>query len=546
MEKKNRKHGNQDNKLAIIVIMILFLYTIIRVLVVRLITMQGSAYFFSSYELITVLLILFPISLSEVLTQQVRKRVEIEQFRNAKHLYNSAMFMTVIYSIIVTIVLLCCSNMIAEGVLIGKGSILSLIILIPIILFSSIALVIRGYLNGIYNPVVSIFTLVIKMIVMLLGVILFSGLLSNYGEAVSAVLLNTENQYAFGAAGSAIGILTGSAAGMILCILLLAGSKREIRKQIRRDPTKRKEDITGLFRLLISITFPVSFGILLLNSYQIVDQWFYTELLHNSTDEILISYQWGAYAGIFKSVVFLPLIMVYALCYKEKASLLLGMENGDQHEVRIKAQGMLKDSIIITFLFAVFSGVLARPIASGIFATDSDLVVALIRIGCIGIIFMGYAVASVIVLAGTGNHMSNIINGVIALTLHIIVLFYTGKILHLGIYSVLIAFMVFGAIYSVMNCLSLMRIIHYRFDLKKILVLPFISAVVAGIVALLLQLVFQLFLSPLLCVLLIFPFAFLAYFIALCVLGAITSYSVSSFPLGNWLLKLGKLLKIFR
>ena len=488
MEKKNRKHGNQDNKLAIIVIMILFLYTIIRVLVVRLITMQGSAYFFSSYELITVLLILFPISLSEVLTQQVRKRVEIEQFRNAKHLYNSAMFMAVIYSIIVTIVLLCCSNMIAEGVLIGKGSILSLIILIPIILFSSIALVIRGYLNGIYNPVVSIFTLVIKMIVMLLGVILFSGLLSNYGEAVSAVLLNTENQYAFGAAGSAIGILTGSAAGMILCILLLAGSKREIRKQIRRDPTKRKEDITGLFRLLISITFPVSFGILLLNSYQIVDQWFYTELL----------------------------------------------------------QGMLKDSIIITFLFAVFSGVLARPIASGIFATDSDLVVALIRIGCIGIIFMGYAVASVIVLAGTGNHMSNIINGVIALTLHIIVLFYTGKILHLGIYSVLIAFMVFGAIYSVMNCLSLMRIIHYRFDLKKILVLPFISAVVAGIVALLLQLVFQLFLSPLLCVLLIFPFAFLAYFIALCVLGAITSYSVSSFPLGNWLLKLGKLLKIFR
>ena len=60
-----------------------------------------------------------------------------------------------------------------------------------------------------------------------------------------------------GAAGSAIGILTGSAAGMILCILLLAGSKREIRKQIRRDPTKRKEDITGLFRLLISILFPV-------------------------------------------------------------------------------------------------------------------------------------------------------------------------------------------------------------------------------------------------------------------------------------------------
>ena len=545
-KKKNSsaKGWGQKNILEIIIFMTILSCIMKRVAIIWQIGIQGSAYFFSVYDVLVCFWVLLPVSLRQVVYKLVESRVSMTQYKNSFRVMYSAALMAVIYAIITIILCYSLTDFITTNFLPGNGGVLAYYIMIPTILFLGFSNVIRGFFEGLFSVIPSLFSVFLEQICMLLGIIIFSGLFTEYGEKISVVLANPENLYAYGAAGAAVGYLCGALVGGILSFVIFIVNKKSIRRKNRRDETRKNEDVYDLFVIIFKHLLPLGLVLLLVSSFEVFAQWIFFRCQNMMQEQILLSYQFGAYAGIYRTVILVPLLLIFAYSIRNINLLELGMRSGDFHEVRFKAFSMLKTAMAISFGFAAYSLVMAGPIVRGLFGLDSDLAIRFIRIGFAGILFMGFYITVTLILLGMGKNHACIMNGLISVFVYVILVFALATRTDMGIYSLIIGFLIYSALSAILSYFVLVKEMRNLPDVSKTFIVPFLSALAVGVVSLICNLIFGLFMPDILNAISVFIIFFISYYACLVKGGCFNAYEIENSKFGFILAPLGRILRI--
>lgn len=544
-ENIQKNYPSEELLIPAVALMIMLLLAWTWTIIVAKTGLSGAAYFFSVFHVILVVMVVLPYTLKSVIAIAVRKRAEQNQFRNAKCILNAGILISIIYSIITVSLLYIFSDSLLQSVLINQKSQLTLMILNTVILFYSIACTFMGYFEGLGGSFPLLLASITGHLVMTIATAIFTDLFMKQGEKAANVLRTQGTQYAYGAVGAAIGITAGI---VIMCIAILVMYQfysSYFRRLLKRDTSRRRTDTVDVVTRLIRQVLPIAGSYLMMLLYPVIDQTIFFRTMGSGQDAILMSYQWGAYDGLYGGVMFLPLLIALALASREREKISLAFRSGDYHEVRIKAHGMIRDNIIISLFFMVLLLVMADKVIVGFFMVESALAVRMIRCGCIALILLSLSVLLLILLPAINMSIAALITGICALAANVLTAFLTIKVLSLGVYGAMISVIVFGFVYVLLGIMFLGRAVRGRIDLRKTFYCPFLSAAITGIAMLLLGLLFELFLPPILNVLATLVISFVIYFIALAKLDVISAYSVSRFPFGELLLRFGKMIGIF-
>lgn len=535
---------NSDALKQCIILLIIVLCIWRRFFIVQQIGIQGSGYFFSVYDFMVAVMVLFPFSIRQIVYKLVYNRASLMQFKNAFRVMYTGIIMAVLFSLVSIFILYFCSDVIVKHFLLGKTTELTLFLIIPSLLFLALSGVIRGFFEGVGSQKPGVFISILEQLGIVLSILIFSDIFLSYGEKVAKVMQNPEVLYAYGAAGTALGYLIGSLLGFIASFGVYILNKKQIRRKARRDETRKNEDVYDLFVIIFRHLLPVAITLFLLQGYELVDQWIFFKFQNSLQEKALLSYQFGAYSGIYRSLVLCPVLLIFAYQITDTHLLELGMRSGDFHEVRFKAFSMLNHASVVGFGFASFFLVMARPLVETLFLTESDLAVKLLRVGFSGILFLCFAVSTILIMLGIGkNHMA-LMNGLISLFIHVLLVFTFVNRTGLGIYGILISFLIFGITASLLNYLSLSKELKGNINFSKSMLMPLVSAIIAGVVILISGLIFGLFMPAWLNVTINAILFVIVYFICLMRTGCLNAYMVENSRFCFLFAPLGKLLKV--
>lgn len=539
---------SQDNIVSSVILMIILLFAWTWTMIVNKNGLQGASYFFTVYDLILVLMVSIPYTLKSVIASAVKRRIDQKLYRSAKGILNAGLLLAILYSIAVILLIYVFAGSLTQSVLTGSKSHLTLIILTLSILFYSIACALMGYFEGLGESfhVLILITYLVSHLVMAVSTVIFSHIFMIRGSKVAEVLGNRETRYAYGAAGAAVGMLIGM---IVLCIVILFMYQFYgvyIRKLMRKDTSKRTTDTVDLVIRLVRRTLPLAGSYLMILLYQVIDQLIFFRIIPDKNEIILQTYRWGAYTGIYRGVMIFPLIIVFVLALCEKTKLSMSFNSGDSHNVRILSQRIIKDNMIIALFFAALFLVMADKIVAGIFMTESALAVRLIRFGCIGLVLMALSVTLLVILSALGRLHGTFFAGLLALIANIITAYVSIRYMSMGVFGAMLSFMIFGLVYSAIGIRFLRRAVKGRIDMRKTFYLPVIAAAIIIVVMLILSLLLGLFLPPIINVILTAILSFIGYFAILVKLDVISEYTIASFPFSELLMKLGKIMGLFR
>ncbi len=551
MSKRKRVEKIQDNYPAedlvipAVILMIILLTSWTWAVIVSKNGLRGSAYFFTAADLILILMVSLPYTLKSVIASLVYKRVEQRQYRNAKSILNAGLLVSILYSIATILLLYIFADSLCQSVLIGPKNYLTLIILSCAILCYSISCTFKGYFEGMGGSFPLLTATLTGQLVMAIAAAIFSGIFITRGIKAANVLGTQETRYAYGAAGAAIGITIGAAVVCVMMIFMYRLYGNYFKKLLKRDTVKRRTDTVDIVIQLVMQVLPTAGSYFVVLLYPVIDQiiFFRTGELRGET--VMLTYQWGAYAGIYRGVLFLPLLIVLALTTTERRRLSMGYHSGDIHEVRIKIHGIIRDNMIISLFFMALTLVMADKIITGFFLVESALAVRLLRMGCIAIVLLAMTVTLLVILPAINMSFAALLTGVVALAANGITAYITVNRLSMGIYGIMLSVIIFGAVYTLLGIIFLLQAVRGRMNIRKLLYFPVASSIITMVAMILLSLLFGLFLPPIVNVIVTALLSFLVYFIALAKFEVISAYSVSAFPFGSLILKLGKLLGIF-
>lgn len=551
MGKRKRVKKIQDNYPAedlvipAVVLMILLLTAWTWAVVVSKNGLQGSAYFFTVFNLILIFMGSVPYTLQSVISALVYKRVEQRQFRNAKSILNAGLLIAILYSIAAILLICIFADSLSQSVLIGPKSYLTLIILNFAILCYSISCTFKGYFEGMGGSFPLLAASLTGQLVMAIAAAIFSGIFMTRGIKAANVLGTQETRYAYGAAGAAIGVFIGILAVCILMLFMYQIYGAYFRKLLKKDTAKRRTDTVDIVIHLLMQVFPMAGSYFVVLLYPVIDQAIFFRAGELRGETIMLTYQWGAYAGVYRGVLLLPLLIVLTLTVIERRKLSIGYHSGDLHEVRIKIHGIIRDNMIVSLFFMALALVMTDKIITGFFLLESALAVRLIRMGCIAVVLLAMSVTLLVILPAINMSLASLLTGICALAANGLTAYITVSRLSMGIYGIMLSVIVFGVVYTLLGMFFLHQAVKGRMNIRKILYFPVASMMITLIVMMLLSLLFGLFLPPIVNVIVTALLSFPIYFIALAKFEVISAYSVSEFPFGSLLLRFGKLLGIF-
>ena len=161
--------------------------------------------------------------------------------------------------------------------------------------------------------------------------------------------------------------------------------------------------------------------------------------------------------------------------------------------------------------------------------------------GSLAVVFYSVSTVTNAILQGIDKMRLPILHAVISLVLHLIALEIMALGFHMGIYSMVFANILFALFMVLMNARSIRKLLGYRQEMKKTVIIPVIASAVMGIFAFgSYQLAHLAVKSNAISTLFAMMIAVVVYGVLLIKLGALSAAELKTMPGGT------KLLRVFR
>lgn len=439
----------------------------------------GNSYYSAAYEVYNIVLTVavygIPLSVSKLVSARVSKA----QYKNANKIFRCALifalFMGSLSSILVFVFARQLSSAVNEPM-----SFLALRVLSPTLFIVAVMAVFRGYFQGMGTMVPTATSQLLEQVVLVTVSLTAAYFLSLRGEKVGLILHNPNFRNAYGAAGATLGCAVGAGCGLIFLIFLYRAYRRRIRRQLYKDNTTELESTVEVYKILILTIIPVVISSTVNNISNIVDMSIYNSMMVSQGLQEIKSVHWGIYAGMYLVLIGVPIAISSAMGASSVPTIAAVMRRKEYSEAKEKIGNVIRITMMISIPCAAGMIALAPSIIWTLFSADSPVAANLLRIGSAGIVLFSFSTLTNGILQGMSRLIKPITHGLIALGLHVCILFCLLKFTDMGIYAVAFSNNFFSLFICIMNLISIRNELKYRQEVKYTFVMPVISASVMG------------------------------------------------------------------
>ena len=452
---------------------------------------QGNGYYTSAYNVYNILLILSSYSMPVAVSKMISSRLARGEYHNCRRILKAGLVYATAAGGIAAAVLWFGADLFAELIKTPMSR-YALKTLAPTIWIMAYLGVLRGYFQGMGTMVPTALSQILEQIVNAVVSVVAAGLLFQRGLAMNAASGAEDYSYALGAAGGTIGTGAGALTALLFFILLTvsAGNRALVsvkpkKAGARQGTERRRKESYGRLMYLLTITvLPIVISSGVYNCSNVVDNYLFgqgMDKLGYGADDIAIF--WGA-LGQYQLLFNIPVAVSNALSSSLIPSLTRAVSRGDKKQTRAKIASSIRFSMLIAIPAAVGITALAEPVCNLLFVSeDNSLLIRLSMAGSLAVVFYSLSTVTNAILQGLNRMDLPIRHSAAALVIHVAVLETLLLGLKLGIYSVVLANIVFALVMCLLNARSIARTARYRQEIKKTFVLPSVCSLLMGVAA---------------------------------------------------------------
>lgn len=500
---------------------------------------EGNGFYGYAYQVYAIALMLSSFSLPTAVSKLVSARVAVKQRRNAFRVFICSLVFAVIVGLIISLAIFLGASAISTYAMKSPLSVYALRVLAPGLLIVAVMAVIRGYFQGLGTMVPTaisqILEQIINAVVSIVGASILMGIGTRTGKETGEALLGP----AYGAAGSTLGTVAGSVAGLLFLLFAFWLYRNVIRRQLKRDRSRKQETYSHILKALIFTAVPVIFSTAIYNINQIIDLTIFNHIMdaQGYVEQEYMAMQ-GIYTGKYDTLINVPMAIANALGASVVPSLTAVVANGTKRQVHEKINQTLRFTMLIAVPSCVGYFVLASPLMVLLYNDSSATPANLLMMGAIVVILYGMSSVSNSILHGL-NHMSSPAwNAGISLVIHLGAFCLMMTVFKMNVYALVGGNIVFALCMCILNQLKIRKVCGYRLDLIHTFVKPFIAAAIMGVVTYAVHLVLDLTIGgrffPTVVAILV---AVVVYVVAVLKIGTLSEEDIIDLPMGGRLLR---------
>lgn len=505
----------------------------------------GNGYYGIAYEVYNIVLLISSYSLPLAVSKLVSVRVSRGEYRNANRVFRMAMLFAFLTGGIACILVLTGGDFLAGTVMLEPMSAMALRVLGPTLFLVAIMGVMRGYYQGLGTMMPTAVSQVVEQICLVIVSLLSASVLFKYGTKVGALLHNENFAPAYGAAGGAMGTVAGALVGLLFLMLIYKAYYPKFRRQMKREQPHAQESSRQLLRLLVMTIVPVLLSTAVYNVSTVIDQYIYGHVMVAQGLGDIKTYNWGVFSGKYRVLVNIPIAFANAMCSSIVPSLTPLIEAGEISKARAKVGQGIRFTMFIAIPCAVGLGVLAKPIISTLFRGEITLAAQMMWMGSISVIFYGLSTLSNGILQAINKMHVPVRNALIALVIHVAALYVMLEFLHMQIFGVVAASVLFAMIMCILNSLSIRKYIRYRQEMNKTFLIPAAASLIMGAVCFFAQWGLQKVVGVRISTVLAILLGAVVYLFLLIVMRGISEKELRSFPGGKVLVRICRTVHLF-
>ena len=475
----------QGSILAIASIVVRIIGIAYRIPMINIIGDEGMGYYGTAFNVYNIALLLSSYSLPLAVSKMVSVRLARKQYRNSVRILRAALVYATVVGALAAAVIWFGADFFAREVFFMPYAACALQTLAPTVWIMAYLGVFRGHYQGQGTMVPTALSQVFEQIVNAIVSVAAGSWLFN--QAIKVEILRGESgsgySNSWGAAGGTIGTGAGAFTALVFLLLLFAAYQRTIRKKVRRDRSGSLESYGTITKILFFTVVPVVVSSAIYNVNSVLDNGL---LAYNfkslGMEEEFIS-QWGVYTGKYHLLINVPMAVSNALSSSLIPSVSRAVATGDRRMVKKKVAAAIRFSLLIAIPSAVGLTVLAGPVNNLLFSGDNDLAVQMTLYGSIAVVFYSVSTVTNAILQGIDRMRLPIVHALTALVLHLAAMEVMVLVFHMGIFSMVFANILFAVIMCFLNHRSIRKILGYRQEVKKTILLPAAASAVMGAAA---------------------------------------------------------------
>ena len=537
----------QGSILAIAGIIVRLIGMLYRIPLANYIGDEGNGYYSAAYNIYSIMLILSSYSLPVAVSKMVSARLARGQYRNARKILRAALFYATIVGGVGFCALWFGSGFFAEHVIKMPYSAYALKVLAPTVWIMAYLGVLRGFFQGHSTMVPTAVSQIFEQIVNAVISLLAAKSLFDLGVKSNLVYGSTEYSYAFGAAGGALGTGAGALTALILFVGLYLMYRPKMKRRIRKEQGTSAEGYGMITSTLFLTVVPIIVSSSLYNSSTVIDNILFGQIMTGLGETRQIASQWGIYSGKYHLLFNIPVAVANSLSSSLIPALSRAVAEKDRKQTLNRIASAIRFSMIIAIPSAVGLAVLAAPISNLLFpGRDNTDLIKMTCYGSSAVVVYSLSTVTNAVLQGINRMKTPIRNAGISLVLHTVILFVMLRYLHMGIYGVLYANILFALFICILNARSIARFKRYRQEVRKTFLIPMVASAVMGAAAFgVYRAAYSVFGNLISTGISVFV-AMLVYFVLLILLKGVDAQELRSMPGGTRLSGLARKLHLMR
>nr|MBQ8252397.1 hypothetical protein [Lachnospiraceae bacterium] len=477
-ERNGRKNYIQQSGIRGVSMWIVFLLFAVKVVYMSYKNgMQGMTYYALADVLYILLCILLGVAVIPVMKKMIFFQMNKGSYRNGFKVYKTISVLIHVLAISLCVAIFLFSEWLSRAILGTVLCSLSLKLVALALLFAVSGFCIKGYMEGIGNPVPGMYADVLAHLTGLIVTVLFQPVFADYGRRVAAVMGQDSYAYAYAACSGILGLCVGGVVGYIFLFLVKTVLGKQMKQRIRQDEMKKtdtSQDILWNFLVgYVKTAFVEHVGVLLM---------IVLVILYCHTQGRMETGAGMLFAGA--ALMALPAAIIASqIATPFSRHLTTIMRQADFHHAKERISFSLKLLSYTVFPYVTLCFSLAPLVGNVFFDTETEGFAGLIRIG------MGVAVLLALCLLFrqtlsvlTKPYIRNLYAAILGIC-GILFFLLLGRYKIGGEESVVYAYLLACLVYLAVTGFAVLKKIRIHNRLAGSIVLPFVSAVVAALVS---------------------------------------------------------------
>ncbi len=507
---------------------------IYKIVLTRKIGFIGMGYYNIAYDYYNIALIISSLSIPLAISKLIAAREQRREYKNSYKIFTTAIIISLITGGAAAFILFVFADKFAAISKLPDAA-YPLRVLAPTLLVVAVLGVLRGLFQGKKTMVPTAMSQIFEQVV--------NAFVSVFA-AIWLITIQTDTSLtaAYGAMGGTLGTLVGAGAGFLFMIVVFLINLPLFRKQRKRDKDPVPESTKEAATAIVFTIFPIIMSQFVFQASGLLDNIIFgnhMSLTGLNQEQIAALYE--SYSNKYRQLTNVPVAIAAAMSSAVVPSLSSSFAIKDMISIRNKIASSIKLNMLLAIPSAVGMSVLGKPIIELLYKDTSKIDSNLLCFGSIAIVFFAYSSMTNGILQGINRIRVPMINSSISLVIHVLLMIFMLKTLHLSVYSLLLGNISFSFIICILNWLSIKQYTDYKQEVIKTFALPFVSSIIMGIITrIMYNIAFQISGNNLIGILFAVPFAVIVYFVFVIVFGAATESELSAMPKGRKIVSLCK------